>query len=157
MTCIATDGKTIAADSRSSLGPLSLDDDVLKLARGKDGSILGAGGQTGVCALVREWWEAGGSTKTLPEITKVDSDGDQTFEGLILYASGTVAFLDPHFTPVSARPPFAIGSGSHVAIGAMLAGASPAEAIAIAARVCPDVGGEIVEWKVEKPKPGKDK
>lgn len=150
MTCIATDGKTIAADSRSCIGDLIVTDAAVKLARGKDGSVLGIAGDAGTSALVREWFEKGADVRTIPKILPTDKDGNPAFEGLALRPDGRVDFLDNSFTFVEFAIPAAVGSGTEIALGAMLAGKSPVDAIALAATRVATVGGEVVEAKAGK-------
>lgn len=152
MTCIATDGKTIAADGRDCYEDLILTDEGQKLASGKDGSILATAGPAAANALVREWFENGEDYETIP---KLRLNENETFHGLILRPSGRVEFLESNFSLVAVAVPAAIGSGGDVALGAMLAGKSPREAVEIAATRVSSVGGTIVEMERAKLVPGR--
>jgi hypothetical protein len=57
-----------------------------------------------------------------------------------------VFYIDEKFTMIYVAPgPFAIGTGGHAAMGALLAGASAAKAVAIASQVDAHTGGGIDE------------
>lgn len=131
MTTIAWDGKTIAADKRSSYhgNPTS------KLHRMKDGSICGQSGdkETGlemIAFLDERGKEPARGTEELT-ILRVHPDG-----------SAEMCHNKGQFFPVN-FPFFAIGSGSDYAMGAMAAGATAAEAVEIAARFDKDTGGGV--------------
>jgi ATP-dependent protease HslVU (ClpYQ) peptidase subunit len=151
VTCIATDGRTMAADSMTCSGDLVLADATRKIVRGKDGSVMGCAGEAASCSLVREWFERGESHKAVPKVpSQPDGDGDSRFKALILRPGGRLEFLDACFTPVAVKPPMAIGSGGDVAMGAMMAGASPKEAVRIAASVVVSVGGPVRTMKPKR-------
>lgn len=146
MTCIATDGKTIAADSRSTVGDLICTDEASKLIKGKDGSILGCAGDHGACQLVRDWFSRGANFDELPRV-KRGPDGESAFVALILRPDGSVEGLDDHFAVMPRSVPSAIGSGGQVALGAMLAGKSPGDAIRLTSGHVTSVGGRVDERK----------
>lgn len=146
MTCIATDGKTMAADSRSTIDDLIATDTAEKLVRGKDGAVLGVSGDRGACTLVRQWFVEGASMDVLPAL-KPSPDGESPFVGLILRPDGTVEGIDHHFAFMPRTTPTAIGSGGQVALGAMLAGRTPKEAVAIAAGQITSVGGRVHDMR----------
>lgn len=123
MTTIATDGLCMAADS--ALGGECLHGTIRKLNRAKDGAILGSCGQAFDFAGFLAWYDAGGTGE--PNVT-------DDFEGLILKPDGTVLCVDAKGRAFEHSKPAAIGSGCRFAYGAMDAGSSPFEAVAIAIR-----------------------
>lgn len=149
MTCIATDGKTIAADGRSCMGDLIMTDEAEKLVRGTDGSVIGCAGDRGACALVREWFAKGADTETIPKLHPSEEDGGP-FTALILRPDGKVEGLDQHFVFMPRSAPAAIGTGGEIALGALLSGKTPKEAVALAAEHVTSVGGKVHEMRPVK-------
>lgn len=132
MTTIATDGHSMAADSLSTAGGERVAFPQ-KLHRASDGRLFGSAGPSADCALFTKWMRG--------ETGKPDlSDG---FSALVLTPEGRVFYLCPKLEPVEFIVPQAIGSGAPYAIGAMLAGASPEEAVRIAIQRDTTSGGEI--------------
>lgn len=142
MTCIATDGKTMAGDGRALIGQLITTDSRDKLVRAKDGSIIGLAGDTTAAQLVREWFRKGEDLSTIPAVKPSDEPGTP-FEALILRPDGSVEFIDWNFTPVAHDVPAAIGSGREMAVGLMLAGKTPVEAVRLVAKRVASVGGRV--------------
>lgn len=146
MTCVATDGKTMAADSRSCRGDLIATDQAEKLGRGKDGSVIGCAGERGACALVREWFEKGADLGTIPKLP-ASPDGESPFDALILRPDGKIDALDHHFAFMPRQAPAAIGTGGEIALGALLSGKTPKEAVVLAASQVVSVGGKVIEMR----------
>jgi ATP-dependent protease HslVU (ClpYQ) peptidase subunit len=144
MTTIATDGHTIAADGRmSSTSGAITNEHFDKLVDMPDGSVIGlAGAATDIIAL-RAWAEAGAEPENRPKL-------DKTSEALVLHPGGLVEWFDCAWRPVPQDAPVAIGSGGRFAEGAMLAGASPQEAVVIAARRDTATGGLLSAIEVAK-------
>lgn len=140
MTCIATDGRSIAGDGRMVAGDMIVDEATKKLWRAADGSAVGGSGEVTELALLREWFRAGEPKDTLPKIS------DKVCV-LILRRDGRVEWMDHHFTPVPWAAPTAIGVGDEMAIGAMLAGKSPRRAVELVASRMMGVGGRIREMR----------
>lgn len=138
----------MSADSRSCTGDLITTDEAEKLVVGKDGSIMGVAGDRGACVLVREWFEKGADMGTIPKLHPGSEPGGP-FDALVLRPDGRVESLDHHFAFMPRSAPAAIGTGGEIAVGAMRAGKSPAEAVSIAAECVASVGGEI---RTERPK-----
>lgn len=139
----------MAADGRACVGDLITTDSREKLVRCPDGSIVGVAGDACAAALVREWFAKGASPTIIPALKAGDEPGT-TVQALILRPDGRIEFMDWNFTAVDQTAPAAIGSGREVAIGAMLAGLKPAEAVAQVALRVTTVGGRIVELKPGK-------
>lgn len=118
--------------------------------------VAGAGNVEDIAAFL-DWFERhGGSmehrTKYFPENTA------GSLSGLIIYRDGSIYMCDEKLYPYKVNTKFAaIGTGSNVALGAMLMGASAAKAVEIAAQIDTHTGGEIkvltlVKKKVKKKK-----
>lgn len=135
MTTVCTDGKTMAAD-RLITGHGIKHGQFRKIAKLKDGTIVGMAGHPFVMDTLVAWLE---SDQSEP----FDSKGD--FECMILYTNGTVKCMDGDGRAYECGSPQAIGSGAPVAYGAMAAGATPIEAVQIAAKY--DIRtGAGVDW-----------
>lgn len=143
MTCVATDGKTMAADSRTTQGDLITCERTPKLFRAPDGSVVGCAGARPACQLVHEWFAAGGDLANVPTLHEIADDPGSPFEALVLRPDGTVQRLDWDWCFTTDDVPAAIGSGAQVAIGAMLKGANPEQAVRLAARRVATVGGPV--------------
>lgn len=140
MTTIATDGKTMAADGRGECYDLVVASALTKLVRLKDGSVLGLSGRVSVRPRLAAWIEGSG------EFPKDSGDWTAlhlTAGELRHYASRSGEAFDPIDVPA------ATGSGGELALGAMLHGASPLEAVAVAARRDPFTGGTITSLTLE--------
>ena len=134
MTTIATDGHTMAGDSQVTGGGerVGLTQKIWQTA---DGRIVGASGPSSDCQMFNRWMLDGGAKPTL---------ASDNFSALILMPGGRVFYLCHKLEPVEYLVPQAIGSGAPYAIGAMMAGASPAAAVAISCERDTGSGGEIV-------------
>jgi hypothetical protein len=136
MTTIATDGKTIAADGQNTSGWEIVDLQYEKI-RAVNGSVYATSGDAGMLDPLIAWSEAGAAAKDVPQKY---GDGWSFLvisrEGRKLYTSGC-----PYPTPVPKE--FTLGSGGDYARGAMRAGKSPAEAVAIAIELDAASGGTI--------------
>lgn len=133
MTVIATDGRTMAGDTLATCKGYLMSR-APKVHRLKDGRIVGASGPTTECRMLVRWLDEGGEKPCLGE----------EVTALILNPDGTVDWVDNKFEILTDQElPAAIGCGGDLAVGAMLAGASPYEACMLAATRQMDVGGEI--------------
>lgn len=128
MTTICWDGKTLAADSQTTLfrGPYR------KIHR--CGSVLfGSSGDMQWNEAVRLWL-CGGEKPTLK--------GD-LFHGIII-RDGRASIVNEHLIEMPVDRPFmAVGTGRDFAMAAMHLGKSAVEAVAIAMLFDSDTGGEI--------------
>lgn len=139
MTTIAWDGKTLAADRRVNFGTASFAT-TQKIYRRKDGALIGGIGGTGICSEYIRWFLAGEKGKTSPKLR--DADGKDTIM-IIVYPSGKLEMRDDDGRYEITADKTAIGSGGEVALGALMAGATALEAVAIAAKVDGYTGPEI--------------
>lgn len=136
MTCIATDGKVMAADGNTlNANDVLMGTRSVKIMRLKDGSLLGSAGTPGdrhaLAAFLNgegEWPEKAGP-----------------FSAIVLRPDGTAGYYSEKQgqNPVDLDLPCAVGSGGELALGAMLAGATPLRAVEIAAMRDPFSGGEL--------------
>lgn len=110
-----------------------------KLTRLPDGSIFGAAGRNSDRQAVVEWLIDGGKGKR-PRL------GD-AFAGLRLMPGGEVLYYDEDLRGTQVDLPAAVGSGGELAVGAMLAGASPKKAVEIAAQRDTTSGGRVREMR----------
>lgn len=135
MTTIATDGKTMAADGCGCANDLIRSINEQKLHRLSDGRIVGCSGTFMAAKTYIAWLEKGG------ELPKIEAG----FHALVLSPDGTVQVHGNDEMPDDADVPAVLGSGGALALGAMLAGASPKRAVEIAAMRDPFTGGTITE------------
>lgn len=133
MTTIATDGKTIAADGLQTGGGHISSWNVNKLRRVGD-DIVGFCGAFDDAEEYFAWLRKPESAK--PVVA-------DSFCAIHLNRSGVYITSGRYFHKIKVDVPYAIGSGDEYAIGAMLAGASPAVAVRIAAQRDTATGGKI--------------
>ncbi len=140
MTTIATDGTCMASDSRACRCDIVVSDQVKKIVRLKDGSLLGLAGRSSTMPKLAAWLDGGGA---YPE-----DEGD--WSALVLRDDGCRYYSNDqkqaYHTP---DIPAAIGTGHELATGAMLAGADPATAVGIAAKRDPFTGGTITTLELK--------
>ena len=137
MTTVATDGRTMAADSMLTYGAIERVHQGYSKIFKRKGCLYGFSGQDDMIQQVRDWIIAGADPKKRPEIKedlvwvlKIDEKGKcwVAYESLI-------------FVP---RPlPSAIGAGAVVAETAMYLGKSPKEAVQVAIDLTQGSGGPI--------------
>lgn len=126
MTTIASDGKTVAADGQCTAGNEILSTDRVKLEVCQD-YVLAFSGTAALQQVAFEWFKDGAEPS---EISGPLKDKDWS-----------LAVFRPHVAeyyrndcpyPLAVPYPTAMGSGEDFAIGALMARASPREAIEIA-------------------------
>lgn len=133
MTCVATDGRTMAADSRvTNDANTILSDEELKLARTKAGWIVGIAGTPDLLHAAVQALETGKQPML---------DSDTTL--LVLLPGGELRRYSEDGWARS-QVPDAIGTGHKHALTAMDCGKSPAEAVAMAIRRDPFCGGKVM-------------
>ena len=137
MTVIATDGYSIAADSLMCYGSERAAQPVEKLIR-KDGRIFAVSG-LGIPHVLVDWFLSGADPDKAPKV-----GGDSYWNLLVVEPDGSMKLLASTMPYAQeAKPPLVLGSGGEYALGAMLAGASPAAAVAIACKLHVHCGGDI--------------
>lgn len=135
----------MAGDGLITAGNLITSRDARKVRRLDNGAIVGCSGEWGLCELIFRWFEGGENPDVIPSVPGRKVDDETAVEVLILRADGTVQLMDDNFTAYPVDCPAAIGAGCEVALGLMLAGKSPREAVVAVSKVVTTVGGEITE------------
>lgn len=136
MTTIATDGKSMAGDGQvQDHCDMIVATDRHKVFRLSDGRIVGAAGNSADAHAWCKWLD---NNKDGP--CPIQSE---QFAGLILQCDGSVLWVDHKGREELTPTPCAIGSGQEIAIGAMDAGATPDQAVAIACKRDIYSGGTI--------------
>ena len=139
MSVIAYDGLTVAADSLAVADGYKSQAPTQKLKRGAGGKIYGIIGYLGWFEAWIRWYEDGAVPANAPTHKTDANPGGFIVFDLDCCRCFTAAFAYPD----EETPPYAYGSGSSYAIGAMRAGASAAEAVEIACEVDDGCGGPI--------------
>ena len=112
---------------------------VTKISR-IDGALVGTAGDFPRCSEFIAWLRAGKPGDDLPKMKNVVA--------LVLDKSGIHAY-DGSCTPYKIIDPFAaVGSGDMAALAAMHMGASPKEAVRVAAKVDSHTGGRVQSLKL---------
>lgn len=141
MSTIAFRAGVMAADSLITAGDMRCGE-TKKIARGAKGTIGGAAGGLSDSALFVSWVEK----DCEPEPPPFEGDLD----GIVVLRDGRTFYVGKSGALVPFRAEFtAVGSGEKFAMGAMMAGASAAEAVRIAVTLDTGSGGEIVTMACE--------
>lgn len=151
MTTIATDGKCVAYDKRmtSAQGFLMGEESRKALPVSEHVIAAASGSQQDGDAFLE--WVTRDVAGERPEKPKPDDD----FCGIIVDTKqGTCLYYRDKLRPAQVTVPFAIGSGDDLAIGAMLAGKHPAEAVRIAAMRDLNTGADVVWLPAGEPAAG---
>jgi ATP-dependent protease HslVU (ClpYQ) peptidase subunit len=142
MTTIATDGKSIAADGQSTAGDMITSTTSIKLTRLPDGSIVGGCGELAPMRRAINCLHA-------PDAHPDDFTGE--FSLLRLFPDGRVSVYDGCLFGFDIPAPAAVGTGREFAMGAMLAGKGPKQAVEIATQRDVYSGGNITVMEPDKP------
>jgi hypothetical protein len=104
--------------------------------------LVGMAGNGPELQVVREWIERGMPWTDLPQLSDKEEDGIGV---LWLKTDGTLWHFNQKFRPYEVSIPWSIGQehASHMAEGAMLAGKTAGEALALVVPYCTHVGGPI--------------
>lgn len=138
MTTIATDGKTMAGDGQGDISDTVVAFTRPKVRRLSDGSLFGLSGNGHDADALAAWLIDGGKPPKLGETM-----------ALRLMLNGTLQYINEECRPIEIDLPAAIGSGMHLALGAMEAGASPKQAVEVACRRDPFSGGKITALELK--------
>lgn len=138
MTVICTDGKSMAGDGLVCAGQLIVAENAIKVFKA-NGSIIGLCGDAAYGETITKWFQDGERDKDKPTDKQCD------FSGLILRPNGKAYWFGDNLSFVEYELPAAIGSGDHIAVGAMEANKSPKEAVKIVSKRSNTVGGKITE------------
>jgi hypothetical protein len=143
MTTIASDGKTVAADGLRCRGAEIIDRETPKLRISKS-TLFGLTGTFAVFTAAMEWYHSGVKPGEQPK------GGADDWWTLYVFRRYGVEKFNHDCPYMELMPyPFATGSGADYAMGALLAGAPPEAAVAIAARLDVHTGGKILEYPVQ--------
>jgi hypothetical protein len=152
MTTIACDGKSMAADGMISGHGIVYGLDMLKLRRLCDGSLFGYSGSAYSLADWADWVERqylGLGSKVGSPLLPVPANTGGV-EILLLRPTGELYCINELGHAYRQSFPAASGGGAQAALAAMMAGASPVEAVAIAARLSLGTGGTISCLQLEE-------
>ena len=146
MTTIAWDGETLAADRKMG-GRYN----VQKIFKVPQGYAAGCGDYDYVVEVV-EWLANGADRDKIHHLPDKNEDMEPAAEIILVSPKGKVSWLSwPYlrFVQLSEKK-VAYGSGGDIALGAMAAGASARQAVAIACRFDSDTGQGIDAVQVVK-------
>lgn len=132
MTTIATDGKSMAADTWCT-GNECFHTNVNKLYRASDGAILGHAGSAFDSPMFYEWHEHGGIGPL---------DAAENFEAIALLPDGRILCINAKGRRFFHEAPAAIGSGAPFAYAVMDFGGSAKDGVEIAMKRDPQSGGK---------------
>jgi ATP-dependent protease HslVU (ClpYQ) peptidase subunit len=127
MTCIAWDGKTLAADKRASYGITITT--VTKIRR-INGLLVGGSGETSFIGMMLDWIEKGRDPAAFPK-TQQDKDDWQPI--LVIELDGSTSLYERTAHPIRhEQQHIAIGSGREFAMAAMHLGCTARAAVEVA-------------------------
>lgn len=133
MTCIAWDGRTLAADRRATRGTVIAE--VTKIFKVRD-VLVGCSGDAQFHAALREWVRAERKPEEYPTHQR---DKDDWQPMLVIESNGSISFYERSPYPIRFHDKhFAIGSGRDFALAAMHLGLSSEAAVGVAC--CLDSG-----------------
>ena len=142
MTTIATDGRTMAGDGLCLDGGDAITSlDIVKVRRLKNGGIVGVAGSAFDIDAFVDWLDG-------PQ-SEPPKDMWEKTEALALMPDGRCYFYNDKGKRFETSLPAVTGSGSDLAMGAMAAGKSPAEAVEIACANHASSGGTITALSLE--------
>ena len=148
MTCIAWDGKTLAADKAYEFYDFSarIESKIIKInsTHGLEGWAVGAGTASNVVGFC-DWVNSGANLQDYSNYIRSDNGN---FSALIISKSGdaTLYCNAPHGVKVKA--PFALGTGMDFALAAMYLGKTAEEAVQVAAELAVGVSKEYDSVRV---------
>lgn len=122
MTTIATDGKSMAGDGLCTGNGMIHSMSTRKVHWTEDGCIVGISGSSYAVETFLAWNPKEDVLCDVPE----------DFEALVLHPDGTCRSYNNKGMGMDQELPAVSGSGGAIALGAMLAGATPEEAVRIA-------------------------
>lgn len=138
MTCIAWDGKTLAADKRATYGGMICT--VTKIFR-VYGLLVGGSGELPFILAMVEWVRNGRKAEDFPASQR---DKDDWQAVLVIEADGTPLLYERTLFPVRyEQQHIAIGSGREYARAAMYCGKSAREAVEVACALDSGCGNGI--------------
>jgi hypothetical protein len=135
MTVVATDGKTIAADSLTTFGYERSGQPAQKIVC-KGGKIYAYAGVTCLFPVLIDWHLKGADPGSMPKM------GDEEWSMLVIDRDGMNLYSSAPY-PLKVAAPFAIGNAANFALGALALGVSSKAAVEVAIKLSTVCGGEI--------------
>jgi len=139
MTVIAWDGKTLAADKRTSFGGLHAT--TTKIHRLRDGSLVGGSGGTAVIQEMVAWLDAGADPATFPAAQRTEKE---SVAMLVVRPDRSLVQYDT--TPYPSyieNDKWAIGSGRDYAMAVMFMGHDSELAVRVASALDSTCGNGV--------------
>lgn len=149
MTTIATDGRTVAFDTLITAGGQIVGhiDKAVEIA---PGIIVAGGGSHEAVQTFIEWMRM--TWKSDTRVPKPKLANREGFRGILVDTNAGACWgYEEKLFPFRTQLPYTLGEGGDVAIGAMLAGKTPLEAVKIASTLYPATGGQIKFLPAPKP------
>ena len=140
MTTVVWDGESIASDSRATAGGTVLAGKCQKIFRNK-GAVYAVCGEVATAIAMKDWLIAGADPDDYPMF-----NADEYTVLMIKDRVGYV-YAGERF-PFEVSPPFAMGTGKEIALGALLAGADIQQAVEIACQLDPESAAPVKVLKV---------
>ena len=137
---------TIVCDRTTMAGDTQLTDDAGSVSHGRKvfkhkGNVIGVAGTYTEAVQFMAWYKAGMRGEA-PKMKNVSA--------LLLSKEGLIFCFDGTCNSYRITDKFmAIGSGAHAAMGAMHMGATPREAVLVAAKVDANTGGQVTVRKLK--------
>lgn len=139
MTVIAWDGRTLAADKRTSFGGLHAT--TTKVHRLPDGRLFAGCGPTALIQEMRHWVAFGADPATFPAAQRTSAD---SCSALVVMLDGSLIQYETTAYPLCfENRQWAIGSGRDFAVMAMHLGKTAREAVLLTAEFCHDCGNGV--------------
>lgn len=152
MTTVITDGKTMAGDSLWADCNKSYNC-IPKVMRTPHGSIMGFSGDDHDIHMFQQWVRGGMRDNERPVFHDKDTIKPLGEVNVLeLYPNGDLYIWYGDFVRVPTTAPVATGTGGNIALGALAAGATLREAVAIAKKIDVFTGGRVVELGFAAPK-----
>lgn len=145
MTVVAWDGKTLAADKRTSFGGMHAT--TTKVHRMPDGSIVGCAGNTAQIYEMLNWLKTGADADKLPNAQR---DAKECVSMLVIRPDGTIHQYEntPHPMTIENKM-WAIGSGRDFAYAAMHLGRSAIQAVELTCMLDSGCGNGVDSLRLE--------
>ena len=140
MTTLATDGITLAADGQITCGDVVESLETKKVVKLPDGTVVGWAGCVHAANKFVAWLQGGEDQNCRPDLT-------DSFVAIRINGTSEVLSYDADCHAIIMPAPHTAGSGGVLALGAMLAGASPREAVMLACKRDVYSGGKITALK----------
>lgn len=145
MTTIVADSTQLcmASDSRiSHLDSFFKSPKIFELAGGE---LIGIAGDITDGVKFAQWYSSGCDKEDEPEF------GPEGFDALVLDKSGKLTIWARDLIGLEVQEPFySIGSGAKAALGALHMGATPAQAVLVAAKIDSNTDSNVVEKFIKK-------